>query len=91
MFTYLLLNDIFYRYKQCSLLILEYTRRFITQNVCVYVCVCVCVCVCVPMPTHCTITGFQFRAGWIDGIECGLFSNHAPLEQPILRVGQVSV
>ena len=30
-------------------------------------------------------------AGQIDGIECGLFSNHAPLGQITLRVGQVSV
>ena len=40
-----------------------------------------CVCVCVPTPTHCTIMRFGFHTGWIDGIECGLFSNHAPLGQ----------
>ena len=45
----------------------------------------------VPMPTHCTITRFGFRARWIDGIECGLFSNHAALGQTTLRVGRVSV
>ena len=28
---------------------------------------------------------------WIDGVECGLFSNHAPLGQTTLRVGRVSV
>ena len=42
---------------------------------------------CVPMPTHCTITCFGFRTGQIDGIECGLFSNHAPLGQTALCVG----
>ena len=36
---------------------------------------------CVPMPTHCTITCFGFRARRIDGVECGLFSIHAPLGQ----------
>ena len=44
-------------------------------------------CVCVPMPTHCTITCFGFHARWIDGVKCGLFSNHAPLGQTTLRVG----
>ena len=39
------------------------------------------------MPTHCTITHFRFRAGWINGIKCGLFSNHTPLGQTTLRVG----
>ena len=48
---------------------------------------CVCVCVCVPMPTHCTITCFGFHASWIDGIKCGLFSNHALFGQTTLRVG----
>ena len=38
---------------------------------------------CVPMPTHCTITCFGFHARWIDGVECGLFSNHAPLGQTL--------
>ena len=33
----------------------------------------------VPMPTHYTITCFGFRARQIVGIECGLFSIHAPL------------
>ena len=46
---------------------------------------------CVPMPTHCTITRFRFHARRIDGVECGLFSNHAPLGQTTLRVGRVSV
>ena len=46
-------------------------------------------CVCVPMPTHCTITCFEFHAGWIDGVEYGIFSIHAPLGQTTLRVGQV--
>ena len=41
-------------------------------------------CVCVPMPTHCTITRFWFHARWIDGVKCGLFSNHAPLRQTTL-------
>ena len=54
-------------------------------------CVCVCVCVCVPMPTHCTITCFGFHARRIDGVECGLFSIHAPFGQTTLRVGRVSV
>ena len=49
--------------------------------------ICFVLCVCVPMPTHCTITCFGFHARWIDGIECGLFSNHAPLGQTTLRVG----
>ena len=49
------------------------------------------VCVCVLMPTHCTITCFGFHARWIDGVKCGLFSNHAPLGQITLRVGWVSV
>ena len=30
---------------------------------------------------------FRFHARWIDGVECGLFSNHAPLGQTTLRVG----
>ena len=37
------------------------------------VCVCVRVRVCFPMPIHCTITCFRFRARQIDGVECGLF------------------
>ena len=45
----------------------------------------------VPMPTHCTITRFGFRARRIDGVECGLFSNHTPLGQTTLRVERVSV
>ena len=36
----------------------------------------------VPMPTHCTIACFGFRARRIDGVECGLFSIHAPLGRP---------
>ena len=47
--------------------------------------------VVVPMPTHCTITRFGFRARRIHGVECGLFSNYAPLGQATLRVGRVSV
>ena len=43
--------------------------------------------VCVPMPIYCTITCFGFHARWIDGVKCGLFSNHAPLGQTTLRVG----
>ena len=43
------------------------------------------------MPTHCTITCLEFRARRIDGVECGLFSIHAPLGQITLRVGRVSV
>ena len=39
------------------------------------------------MPTHCTITCFGFHARWIDGVKCGLFSNHAPLGKTTLRVG----
>ena len=31
------------------------------------------------MPTHCTIRRYGFRARRIDGVQCGLFSNHAPL------------
>ena len=42
--------------------------------------------VCVIMPTHCTITRFGFRARRIDGVECGIFPNHAPLGQTTLRV-----
>ena len=37
---------------------------------------------CVPMPTHCTITCFGFRARRIDGVQCGLFTNNAPLDRP---------
>ena len=33
-------------------------------------------CVFVPMPTHCTIMRFGFHARWIDGVKCGLLSNH---------------
>ena len=44
-------------------------------------------CVCVPMPTHCTVTCFRFHTWWIDGVKCGLFSNHAPLGQTTLRAG----
>ena len=55
--------------------------RVLLCVLCVYV-VCVCVlCVCFPMPTHCTITCFGFRARRMDGVECGLFSIHAPLGQ----------
>ena len=50
-----------------------------------------CVCVCVPVSTHCTIMCFRSRARRIDGVECGLFSIHAPLGQTTLRLGQVSV
>ena len=39
-------------------------------------------CVCFLMPTHCTITCFGFRTRQIDGVECGLFSIHAPLGRP---------
>ena len=49
------------------------------------------VCVCVLMPTHCTIKHFGIRTKRIDGVECGLFSNHAPLGQTTLRVARVSV
>ena len=48
-------------------------------------------CLFVPMPIHCTIRRFGFRARRIDGVECGLFSNHASLGQTTLRVGRVSV
>ena len=48
-------------------------------------------CLFIPMPTHCTITRFGFRARRIDDVECGLFSNHAPLGQTTLHVGRVSV
>ena len=48
-------------------------------------------CVCVIKPIHCTITRFGFRAGRIDGVECGLFSNYAPFGQTTLRVRRVSV
>ena len=46
---------------------------------------------CVPMPTHCTSIRFGFHARWIDGVKCGLFTNHAPPGQTTLRVGRVSV
>ena len=46
---------------------------------------------CVLIPTHCTITHFGFSAMWIDGIECGLFSIHAPLGQITLCVGRVPI
>ena len=49
------------------------------------------VCLSVLMPTHCTITHFGFRTKRKDGIKCGLFLNHAPLEQTTLSVGRVSV
>ena len=45
------------------------------------------VCVCVSMPTHCTITCFQFCTMRIDGVECGLFSIYALLGQTTLRMG----
>ena len=47
--------------------------------------------VVVPMPTHCTITCFEFHARRIDDVECGLFSINAPLGQTTLRVERVSV
>ena len=52
----------------------------------VSVCVSVCVCVCVfaPMPTHCTITRFGFRASRKDGVECGPFSIQATLGETTL-------
>ena len=34
-----------------------------------------------------TITRFGFHARWIDSVECGLFSNHAPLGQTTLCTG----
>ena len=34
------------------------------------------VCLSILMPTHCTITCFGFRTRRIDGVKCGLFSNH---------------
>ena len=43
------------------------------------------------MPTPCTIMCFRFCARQIDGVECGLFSIHAPLGQNTLRVRQVPV
>ena len=50
----------------------------------------ICVCVCSNAnPLHYYVLGFC--AGRIDGIECGLFSNHAPLVQTTLHVGRVSV
>ena len=58
-----------------------------TPNEIIKINYCVCVCVCVPMPTHWTIMCFGFRTRQIDGVECGLFSNHAPLGQTTLRVG----
>ena len=39
------------------------------------------------MPIHCSITRFEIRARRIDGVECGLFLNHAPLGQTTLLVG----
>ena len=48
-------------------------------------------CVYIPMPTHCTITCFGFRAKRRDGVKCGLFSIHAPLRQITLRVGRAAV
>ena len=45
----------------------------------------------VPMPTHCTIMRFGFHARQIDGVECGIFFNHALLGQTTLYVGRVSV
>ena len=47
--------------------------------------------ICVPMATHSTIMRFGFLAGRIDGVEYGLFSNHAPLKQITLRVVRVFV
>ena len=72
------------RRSQTILQIIEYTQTNKNMQK-------VCVCVCVPMPTHCTIACFGFRSRWIDGLECGLFLNHAPLGQTTLRVGRVSV
>ena len=43
---------------------------------------------CVAMPTHCTIKRIGLRERRIDGVKCGLFSNHAPLGQTTLRVGR---
>ena len=48
----------------CHIYILRHSRKYVSQCVCVFF---------FPMPTHCTITRFGFRAGRIDGIECGLF------------------
>ena len=45
-------------------------------------------CVRFLMPTHCTITCLGFRARRIDGVECDLFSIHAPLGQTTLHVGE---
>ena len=36
-----------------------------------------------------TITRFGFHARRIDGVKCGIFSNHAQLGQTTLRVGRV--
>ena len=52
-----------------------------------------CVCVCVVFqcqPTALLLTSGSAQ-GEIDGIECGLFSIHAPLGQTTLHVGRVSV
>ena len=45
-------------------------------------CECVCVCVCVfQCRPSCTITRLGFRARRIDGVECGLFLIHAPIDR----------
>ena len=40
---------------------------------------------------QCQPTALLRAAGSAQGVECGLFSNHAPLGQTTLRVGRVSV
>ena len=52
----------------------------VQKNVCLFL-----------MPIHCTITRFGFHARWIDGVNRGLFSIHAPLGETTLCVGRVSV
>ena len=52
----------------------------IIQGLCVHACICAWVCVCAHL-------GFWIRQ--VFGVECGLFSIHAPLGQTTLRVGRV--
>ena len=88
------LKPMYTRQNAIDLILLYKSKVKITSNyffLCLYISYIIfalqSVCVCVPMPTHCTITCFGFHARWIDGVECGLFSNHALLGQTTLRVG----
>ena len=69
--------------KQCPFIWLE-RERWVSP-------MCVCVCVFYNADPTALLRTWDSRARWIYGIECSLFSIHAPLGQTTLRMGWVSV